>query len=176
MIYHCKLSVLIVIDFFYYFLHKCLLFILHFIGRIRLSIPCVYSHEKLLWQKFRINSKQVKCKDWDFIKLVINCFDLAVLAVYLCCTQNCESAFLLVIWWHVFRTGLEPWFYQCGRSVQFSSVWLGRRGQHERRFCRDPLPDVSAGGPCKQFWHGQGCQLFDVSHPAFMVDWAFSRQ
>ena len=25
----------------------------------------------------------------------------------------------------------------------------------------------SAGGPCKQFWHGQVCSLFDVVHPAF---------
>ena len=25
----------------------------------------------------------------------------------------------------------------------------------------------SAGGPCEQFWHGQGCPLFDVVHAAF---------
>ena len=25
----------------------------------------------------------------------------------------------------------------------------------------------SAGGPCEQFWQGQGCPLFDVVHPAF---------
>ena len=24
-----------------------------------------------------------------------------------------------------------------------------------------------AGGPCEQFWHGQGRPLFDVVHPAF---------
>ena len=28
-------------------------------------------------------------------------------------------------------------------------------------------PVFSAGGPCEQFWHGQGCPLFDVVHPAF---------
>ena len=22
-------------------------------------------------------------------------------------------------------------------------------------------------GPCEQFWHGQGCPLFDIVHPAF---------
>ena len=27
----------------------------------------------------------------------------------------------------------------------------------------------SAGGPCEQFWHGQGCPLFDVVHPAFSL-------
>ena len=25
----------------------------------------------------------------------------------------------------------------------------------------------SAGGCCKQFWHGQGCPLFDIIYPAF---------
>ena len=30
----------------------------------------------------------------------------------------------------------------------------------------DPLPVFSAGGPCEQFWHRQGCPLFDVVHPA----------
>ena len=27
----------------------------------------------------------------------------------------------------------------------------------------------SAGGHCEQFWHGQGCPLFDVIHPAFLL-------
>ena len=31
----------------------------------------------------------------------------------------------------------------------------------------DPLPVFSAGGRCDQFWHGQGCPLFDVVHPVF---------
>ena len=40
--------------------------------------------------------------------------------------------------------------------------------QHEGRFSRDPLPVFSAGGPCEQFSHGQGCPLFDVvAHPPF---------
>ena len=25
----------------------------------------------------------------------------------------------------------------------------------------------SAGGHCEQFWHGQGCPLLEVVHPAF---------
>ena len=47
---------------------------------------------------------------------------------------------------------------------------LGRRaggGGGEGRFSRDPLPDFSAGDHCEQFWHGQGCPLFDVVHRAF---------
>ena len=32
---------------------------------------------------------------------------------------------------------------------------------------REPLLVFSAGGPCEQFWHGQGCPVFDVVHPAF---------
>ena len=40
-------------------------------------------------------------------------------------------------------------------------------GGHEGRFSRDPLPVFSAGGPCEQLWHGQGCPLFVVVHAAF---------
>ena len=40
-------------------------------------------------------------------------------------------------------------------------------GQHEGRFSRDPFPVFSAGSLCEQFWHEQGCPLFDVVHPAF---------
>ena len=63
--------------------------------------------------------------------------------------------------------------YGCGdspgkfSSVQFSPLTLCRRGGHEERFSRDPLPVFSAGGPCEQFWHGQGGPLFDAIHPAF---------
>ena len=56
-------------------------------------------------------------------------------------------------------------------SLQFSSVQpldrLGRWGGHCGRFSRDPLPVLPAEDPCDQFWHGQGCPLFDVVHPAF---------
>ena len=38
---------------------------------------------------------------------------------------------------------------------------------HQGRFSRDPLSAFSVGGPCEQFWHGQGCPLFNVVHPAF---------
>ena len=31
------------------------------------------------------------------------------------------------------------------------------------------LQSFSAGGPCAQFWHGHGCPLFDVVHPAFSL-------
>ena len=45
---------------------------------------------------------------------------------------------------------------------------MGEWGRgHEGRFSRDPLPVFSAGGPCEQLWHGQGCPLFDVVYPAF---------
>ena len=52
---------------------------------------------------------------------------------------------------------------------QFSSVpWpVGSLGGHEGQFSSDPLPVFSAQGPCQQFWHGQGCPLFGVVHPAF---------
>ena len=54
-------------------------------------------------------------------------------------------------------------------AAQFSSVpWpIGSSGGNERRFSRDPLPVFSERGPCEQIWHEQGCQLFDVVHPAF---------
>ena len=57
----------------------------------------------------------------------------------------------------------------CSRQVQFSSVpWpIGLSGGgHERQFSRDPLWVFSAEGLCGQFWHGHGCLLFDVVHPA----------
>ena len=41
------------------------------------------------------------------------------------------------------------------------------RGGRKGRFSIDPLPVFSAGDPCEQFWHGQGCPLSDVVHPAF---------
>ena len=49
-------------------------------------------------------------------------------------------------------------------SFQFSSVpWpIGSSGGHERWFSRDPLLVFSAGYPCEQLWHGQGCPLFDA--------------
>ena len=28
---------------------------------------------------------------------------------------------------------------------------------------------LSTGSPCKQFWRGQGCPLFNVVHPAFSL-------
>ena len=54
-------------------------------------------------------------------------------------------------------------------SVLFSSVpcLTGSSGEHWGRFSRDALPVFSAGGPCEQFWHWQGCPVFDVAHPAF---------
>ena len=54
-------------------------------------------------------------------------------------------------------------------SVHFISVpWpIRSSGGHEGGFRRDPLPVFSAGSPCEQFLHGQGCPLFGVVHPAF---------
>ena len=58
--------------------------------------------------------------------------------------------------------------------VSSVSRLIGLSGGHEGRFSRDPLPVFSAGGPPQfwalrspQFWHGQGCPLFNVLHPAF---------
>ena len=58
----------------------------------------------------------------------------------------------------------------CLRSVQFSWVlWPnGWSMGHEGWFSRYPLPVFSAEGPCEQFWHGQGCPLFDVSIQYFL--------
>ena len=66
--------------------------------------------------------------------------------------------------------------FACGRrgdkvdtissSVHFSPVTNWVVGGHDGWFRRDPLPVFSAEGPCEQFWHGQGCALFDV-HSAF---------
>ena len=33
----------------------------------------------------------------------------------------------------------------------------------------DPLLVFSARGHRKQFWHGQGCPLFELAHPAFLL-------
>ena len=44
---------------------------------------------------------------------------------------------------------------------------IGSSGGHEGRFSRGPLPVFSVGDGCEQFWHGQGCPLFGVVHPAF---------
>ena len=54
-------------------------------------------------------------------------------------------------------------------AYQFSSVpWLIRSAWgHVEQFSRDPLPIFSAEGLHEQFWHRQGCPLFDVVHPAF---------
>ena len=63
------------------------------------------------------------------------------------------------------------YFAHFEQPVQFSSVHsldrLVRRGGNEGRISRDPLPVFSAGGPCRQYRHGQGCPLFDVVHPTF---------
>ena len=49
-----------------------------------------------------------------------------------------------------------------------SAPWpIGSSWGLEGRFSRDLLPVFSAGGHFEQFWHGQGCPLFDADHPAF---------
>ena len=54
-------------------------------------------------------------------------------------------------------------------SVRFISEPrpIGSSVGHDGRFSRVPLPVVSADCLCEQFWHGQGCPLFGVVHPAF---------
>ena len=51
-------------------------------------------------------------------------------------------------------------------NVQFSSV-PGPIESSGGRCSRDPLSAFSAGGLCEQFWHGQGCPIFDCVQPAF---------
>ena len=46
--------------------------------------------------------KSLKCKYWDMLVNVINCFDWLS---WLCCIQDCGPAFLLVIWSLAFGTG-----------------------------------------------------------------------
>ena len=53
--------------------------------------------------------------------------------------------------------------------VQFSPLTDWAVGEHAGRFSGDPLPVVSAGGHCEQFWRGQGCPFYDVLHPAFLL-------
>ena len=52
-------------------------------------------------------------------------------------------------------------------SVQFGLLAGWPSEGNEGRFRRDPVPVLSAGGPCEQLWHGQGWPLFDVVHPPF---------
>ena len=50
---------------------------------------------------------------------------------------------------------------QANPSVQ--SLEVESSGKHDGRSSRDPLPIFfCAGGHCGQFWHWQGCPLFDV--------------
>ena len=61
-------------------------------------------------------------------------------------------------------------FFSFFTSVQFISVsWLiGSSVGRDRQFSRDSLPACcTAGGHCEQFWHGQGCPIFDFVPPAF---------
>ena len=66
--------------------------------------------------------------------------------------------------------------FEC--SVRFSPLidwlvgewgWGVGDGGDDIRFSRDSLSVFSTGGHCEQFWHGQGCPLFDVDHPAFSL-------
>ena len=42
---------------------------------------------------------------------------------------------------------------------------LDRRGGHEGRFSRGPLPVFPAGSPCEQLWHEQECPHFHAADP-----------
>ena len=56
-----------------------------------------------------------------------------------------------------------------GSAFAFSSVQslhrLSRVGGHDRLIQQRS----SSRGRCEQFWHGQGCPLFDVDHPTFSL-------
>ena len=68
---------------------------------------------------------------------------------------------------------MPPGIAKRERIHQFSlAPWpTGSSEGHDGRFSRDPLPVFSAGGRGEQFWHGQGCPLFelDVIHPALRL-------
>ena len=51
------------------------------------------------------------------------------------------------------------------RSVQFSSVDMW--DDSAEILFRSFFCCIFVGDPCKQFWHGQGCPLFDFVNPAF---------
>ena len=89
------------------------------------------------------------------------------LRIALCCTWCTMS---IELYLKTNKTDLgQTDFMGRNSSVQFSSVpWLtGLLREHEGWFSRDPLPVFSAGGPYDQFWHQQGCPLFDAVHPEF---------
>ena len=83
-----------------------------------------------------------------------------------------KSTDLLVLlnWTSHFIFILVPLFFLNIFTVQLSSVqsdWVVRG--HDGWFSWDPLPIFSEGGLCGQFWHGQGCPLFDIVHPALAL-------
>ena len=61
---------------------------------------------------------------------------------------------------------LMTWLDCCNNTL-WGSAQSFDLGGHGRQFSRDSLPVFSTGDPCDQFWHGQGCPLFDVVYPAF---------
>ena len=72
------------------------------------------------------------------------------------------------------RIESEALFFIGFSSFHFSPLTDWIAGGHNSRFSRDPLPVFCAGGPREQLWHGQGCPLFDVVHPAFPLPTAAS--
>ena len=53
-------------------------------------------------------------------------------------------------------------------SVHFGPLTDQVVGRNEGQFSRYPLPVISAGSRCEQFWHGQGRRLFDIVRSAFL--------
>ena len=80
-------------------------------------------------------------------------------------SQNIAFYFQLINSNSAFLSASTPdSFYFQFSSVQFGSIQfipltdrIGSSGGREGRFSRNPLPVFSAGGPCGQFWLGQGC-------------------
>ena len=86
--------------------------------------------------------------------------------------QSCEADYVHLNAGIRLKSSFTPSVNIVPRSGQITGSWdQGRRGlelsTELRHFSRDPLPVFSTGSPCKQFWHGQGCSLFDVFHPVF---------
>ena len=75
------------------------------------------------------------------------------------------------VWFKMQQTPLQclmTWLDCCNNTL-WGSAQSFDLGGHGRQFSRDSLPVFSTGDPCDQFWHGQGCPLFDVVHPAFSL-------
>ena len=94
----------------------------------------------------------------EFLIFLSTLFLNALHVLYACFAQTFDAQY-------VFFPYCEQLFTVTGQNkiaccvYYISSVpWpIGSSGGHEGRFCRDPHPAFSTGGPYEQFLDGQGC-------------------